>query len=174
MNHNQAGHATRHLVMMGVAGVGKTTVACQLAGRLGYELVEGDDIHPSANVTKMANGIPLDDADRMPWLGALAERIRERDRGGTSTVVTCSALRRRYRDVLRRGADTVYFVHLVGKQKALLARMVHREHFMPPALLQSQFDTLEPLEDDEAGVRVETSGTPETVVAAVLHKLALS
>lgn len=164
----------RHLVVMGVAGVGKTTVAHQLAERLGYELVEGDDLHPPANVTKMAAGMPLDDADRMPWLRALAERIREGDRGGRSTVVTCSALRRRYRDVLRRGADTVYFVHLIGHQKTLLERMERRRHFMPPALLQSQFDTLEPLEDDEAGVRLETSGPPEAVVVAVLHKLALS
>jgi gluconokinase len=162
---------SRHLVVMGVSGVGKTTVAKLLAGRLGYEFAEGDDFHPPANVEKMSTGIPLDDEDRMPWLGALADWTRQQHAAGVSTVVTCSALRRRYRDVLRQGAPGTYFVHLVGAQSMLLERMGRRQHFMPPSLLQSQFDALEPLEPDEAGTAVEVTDPPERIVDKVVDEL---
>jgi gluconokinase len=164
----------RHLVVMGVSGVGKTTVAVQLARRLQYEFAEADDFHPPENVEKMSAGIPLDDKDRMPWLRSLAAWTREQHEAGQSTVMTCSALRRRYRDVLRDGAADTYFVHLVGDQALLLQRMGKREHFMPPALLQSQFDALEPLQPDEQGVVVEVTEPPERIVDKVVDELGLS
>jgi gluconokinase len=163
----------QHLVVMGVSGVGKTTVARQLSVRLELEFAEGDDFHPPANIAKMSAGVPLDDADRLPWLRALAGWVRERHRAGASTVMTCSALRRRYRDVLREGADNTYFVHLVGDRAMLLERMSGRQHFMPPALLTSQFDALEPLERDEAGVSVEVTDPPERIVQKVVDQLGL-
>jgi gluconokinase len=163
----------RHLVVMGVSGVGKSTVAKQLAARLGYEFAEGDDFHPPANIAKMSAGKPLDDADRLPWLRSLAGWAGDRHRDGTSTVMTCSALRRRYRDVLREGADNTYFVHLVGDRAMLLERMSGRQHFMPPALLKSQFDALEPLEPDEAGVSVDVTDPPEEIVEKVVARLGL-
>jgi gluconokinase len=166
--------APRHLVVMGVAGVGKTTVAVQLARRLGYEFAEGDDFHPPENVEKMSAGVPLDDADRMPWLRALADWMRAKHEQGISTIMTCSALRRGYRDVLREGAPGTYFVHLVGDQALLLDRMAKREHFMPPALLQSQFDALEPLGPDEEGVVVEVTDPPERIVDKVVEGLGLT
>jgi gluconokinase len=161
----------RHLVVMGVSGVGKTTVAKQLAVRLGYEFAEGDDFHPPANIAKMSAGTPLEDADRLPWLRRLADWVRARHRDGTSTVMTCSALRRRYRDVLREGAANTYFVHLVGDRGLLLERMAGRRHFMPPALLTSQFEALEPLGPDESGVAVEVTDPPEKIVQKVVAQL---
>lgn len=163
-----------HLVVMGVSGVGKTTVAKQLAVRLDYEFAEGDDFHPPANVAKMSAGTPLEDSDRLPWLRSLADWVGERHREGTSTVITCSALRRRYRDVLREGADNTVFVHLVGDRALLLERMSGRQHFMPPALLTSQFDALEPLQADEAGVSVEVTEPPEEIVEEVVSRLGLA
>ncbi len=163
----------RHLVVMGVSGVGKTTVAKLLASRLGYEFAEGDAFHPPENVEKMSAGTPLGDEDRMPWLRSLAEWMGQKHEAGTSTVVTCSALRRRYRDVLHGGAPGVSFVHLVGEQSMLLDRMGKREHFMPPALLQSQFDALEPLEADEEGVVVDVTEPPERIVDKVIDERGL-
>jgi gluconokinase len=161
----------QHIVVMGVSGVGKTTVGERLASRLGHEFAEGDDFHPQANVDKMSAGVPLDDEDRLPWLRALAAWMRDRHRDGGPTVVTCSALRRRYRDVLREGVAEVFFVHLVGDIALLRQRMGGREHFMPPALLQSQFDTLEPLAGDEAGTSVEVTDAPERTVETVLARM---
>lgn len=163
--------APRHLVVMGVSGVGKTTVAEQLAVRLDYEFAEGDDYHPPANIEKMSAGTPLDDEDRIPWLRVLADWVRERHQDGRSTVMTCSALRRRYRDVLREGAADTFFVHLVGEQALLLERMAGRRHFMPPTLLQSQFATLEALEDDELGLTVEVTDPPARIVEKVVVAL---
>ena len=163
----------RHLVVMGVSGVGKTTVAEQLAVRLEYEFAEGDDFHPPANIDKMSSGVALDDEDRWPWLRALADWVRERHQQGVSTVMTCSALRRSYRDVLREGAVNTFFVHLTGEQALLLERMAGRKHFMPPALLQSQFATLEGLEPDEPGITVDVTDPPERIVAKVVDDLAL-
>lgn len=164
--------SVRHLVVMGVSGSGKTTVAKGLAARLGYEFAEGDDFHPPENVEKMSAGVPLDDADREPWLRGLAAWLRERDERGEATVMTCSALRRRYRDVIRAAADGTCFVHLDVDRDRLLQRMSGREHFMPASLLQSQLDALEPLEPDEDGLVVEVTDQPaDRVVDEVADRL---
>ena len=135
-------------VVMGVSGSGKSTVGAALAQRLRMPYADADDLHPEGNVAKMAAGHPLTDADRLPWLGRLAGWIREHDSAGRPTLMSCSALRRTYREVLRSGADDVVFVHLTGDKGLLLERMDAREHFMPPSLLESQLDTLEPLHPD--------------------------
>jgi len=161
-----------HVVVMGVSSTGKTTVARGLAEQLGARFVEGDELHPQANIDKMAAGTPLTDEDRWPWLEAIAERTREVAAQGGSTVVTCSALRRAYRDVLRTAAEDTFFVHLHGTFNLLAQRMHERQgHFMPPALLQSQFETLEPLEDDERGALVDVTPPPEVVVQHALDAL---
>ncbi len=153
---------------MGVSGTGKSTVAAALADQLGWELVEGDDLHPPSNVEKMTAGEPLTDADRAPWLERVRERAVQLTDGGESSVITCSALRRSYRDALRAGAASMFFVHLAGNEDVLARRMAGREgHFMPTGLLRSQLDTLEPLEGDEDGVQVDVAGTVEDVVAVV-------
>jgi gluconokinase len=158
-----------HVVVMGVSGTGKTTVGEQLAEELGCEFVEGDQLHPSRNIDKMSKGIPLTDEDRWPWLQAIAERVAVRDHEGISTVVTCSALKRSYRDVLRDAAPT-FFVHLHAPYDVLEARMQHRtKHFMPTGLLTSQFDTLEELGDDEAGAVVDVSPPLDEVVEEAVN-----
>lgn len=141
------------LVIMGVAGTGKTTVMDALADRLGWPTAEGDEFHPPANVEKMRLGEPLGDADRWPWLESIAAWIGERERAGESALVTCSALRRAYRDLLRRGHPSVRFVHLVAPRSVLEERMRHRSgHYMPVSLLTSQLESLEPLAPDEPGI----------------------
>jgi len=141
------------IVLMGVAGSGKTTVAGLLADRLGCVRAEADDFHPAANVAKMASGIPLDDDDRRPWLAAIGVWIGQQERAGRTAVVTCSALKRAYRDV-----------HLTGTPELLAARMAGRKgHFMPPALLDSQLATLEPLAPDELGIALDVRQPPEVV-----------
>jgi len=162
-----------HLVVMGVTGTGKSTLAQALAQRLGWPFAEGDDLHPSANVAKMAAGIPLEDADRWPWLDTIAAWTTERALEDHSTIVTCSALRRAHRDRLRAAAAGTLFVHLVGSRELLAERMAGRAgHFMPSSLLASQLETLEPLEADEPGVVVDVSGTVDAMVAQVLEFLA--
>lgn len=161
-----------HLVVMGVSGAGKSTVAVRLAARLGRPMAEGDDFHPASNIAAMAAGRPLTDADRAPWLAAIRAWITEQDEAGRSTVVTCSALRHAYRDRLREGPGRVRFVHLVAAEPALATRLTERPgHFMPASLLDSQLDTLEPLEPDEDGVVVATTGSPDETVRAVLDAL---
>ena len=152
------------IVLMGVAGSGKTTVAGLLADRLGCVRAEADDFHPAANVAKMASGIPLDDDDRRPWLAAIGVWIGQQERAGRTAVVTCSALKRAYRDVLRAASPHVVFVHLTGTPELLAARMAGRKgHFMPPALLDSQLATLEPLAPDELGIALDVRQPPEVV-----------
>jgi len=163
---------TRHLVVMGVSGVGKTTVAETLADVLGAEFAEGDLFHPEANITKMSSGAPLADADRWPWLEALAAWTRERRSDGVSTVVACSALRRAYRDVLRRDVPETFFLHLSGEPELVRDRMRARRHFMPPDLLQSQFDTLEPLGPDEKGMVVDVAHPVRDIVDRAVAALA--
>ncbi|MGH3385815.1 MAG: gluconokinase [Nocardioidaceae bacterium] len=163
--------ATQHIVVMGVSGSGKSVVGVPLAERLGYELAEGDDFHPAANIAKMSDGVPLTDEDRWPWLRALADWTRERGATGRSTVLTCSALRRRYRDVLRAGAADTVFVHLAGDKALLLQRMQHRDHFFPPTLLDSQLETLEAIADDENGVVVDIAAPVDEIVADLVHRL---
>lgn len=163
-----------HLVIMGVAGCGKTTVARILAGRLGWPMAEADDFHPPLNIAKMASGTPLTDEDRWPWLRAIRNWTTRQDQAGKSTVVTCSALKRVYRDVLREAEGRVRFVHLNGSADLIGDRLERRTgHFMPPTLLPSQFEILEPLGDDEDGVRIDVSASPEEVAEAVLRQLDL-
>lgn len=159
---------------MGVSGTGKTSVAVEVAQRLGWMYVEGDDLHPPANVAKMSAGTPLGDADRAPWLSALAAVIAGHHRDGVDSVLTCSALRRAYRDVLRSGTPTgsVSFVHLTAPAEVLRDRMEGRAHFMPASLLQSQLATLEPLGEDEDGLVVDVSRPLPEVVDEVLAGLA--
>jgi gluconokinase len=160
------------VVVMGVSGSGKTTVAVELARRLGWEFAEGDDHHPRANVEKMRAGVPLDDADREPWLRALARWIGEREQAGTSCVLTCSALKRSYRDLLREGNDAVWFVHVDVPEAVLTERLAARKgHYMPASLLGSQLATLEPLAADEPGVTVPGTGDAGEVVETVLAAL---
>ena len=159
---------------MGVTGVGKSAVGAAVAERLGWDFVEGDDLHPPANVAKMASGRPLTDEDRAPWLERVRDQAAERAATGRSTVITCSALRRDYRDVLRTGTGPMFFVHLVGTEELLRHRLSGREHpFMPAALLRSQLTALEPLEPDEDGVTVDVSGTLPEVVGRALAPLTL-
>ena len=165
---------TTSIVVMGVSGSGKSTVAEGLVHRLGWEFAEGDDFHPPENVAKMRSGRPLTDADRWGWLETLAEWARERDQAGEPTIMTCSALRRTYRDVLRKGGEGTFFVHLVGDKGLLLQRMEARERFMPPTLLESQLDTLEPLQPDEEGMVLDVAQPPELIAAMVLARLGLT
>jgi gluconokinase len=162
-------HDGRHrvIVVMGVSGSGKSTVGRALSRRLGVEYAEADDFHPAANIAKMAAGHPLDDADRAPWLDALGAWIKDRgDRGG---VVTCSALKRRYRDRLRDAAPDLFFVHLDGSPEVIAGRLAARPgHFMPPALLRSQLDALEPLGSDEAGAVIDIGDDAEHVIGRAL------
>jgi len=158
------------LVVMGVSGTGKSTVARSLADALGWPMEEGDDLHPEANVDKMEQGIPLTDDDRWPWLDRVGEWIDAQGRKGEPGIVTCSALKRAYRDRLRR--PNVTFVHLAGTRETIGRRMAARSgHFMPLSLLESQLDTLEPPGPDEQVITVDLGGTPEEEVAVVLHAL---
>lgn len=160
-----------HVVVMGVSATGKTSVAERLAEELGWPFEEGDDHHPQSNVDKMAAGVPLDDDDRRPWLEALAGLLAREHAAGRSSVLTCSALRRSYRDILRSEVpeDLIFFVHLAADFDVLRDRMALRQrHFMPTSLLQSQFDTLEPLEPDERGVLVDVTPPLDQVVARAL------
>ena len=161
-----------HLVLMGVAGCGKTTAAINLHNALGRPVAEADDFHPEANIAKMSRGAPLTDEDRRPWLESLRAWMSEQADRGTRTIVTCSALKRSYRDLLVGAHGRVFFIHLVADEEALRERMEHREgHFMPSALLPSQFADLEPLADDEDGVTVTSRPTPEQTLEAILAAL---
>jgi len=166
--------APLHLVFMGVSGSGKSTVARAVQQELGWEYAEGDDFHPPANVAKMREGTPLTDADRWGWLESLAGWTAERDAKGEPTIIACSALRRAYRDVLRRGGEGTFFVHCTGDKHMILERMSAREHFMPPSLLESQLDILEPLELDEQGMDVDPALAVDLIVAQVLDRIGLA
>ncbi|WP_299446326.1 gluconokinase [uncultured Phycicoccus sp.] len=156
---------TRHVVVMGVSGSGKSTVARGVAEALGVVFADADDFHPSANVAKMTAGTPLTDVDRGPWLEDLAAWMAEQAGRGRSTVLACSALRRSYRDVLRHGPPSVQFVHLDGPAEVIAARLSGRsEHFMPRSLLESQIAAVEPLEPDEDGVVLDVRLDPGTLV----------
>ncbi|MGP1673989.1 MAG: gluconokinase [Candidatus Limnocylindrales bacterium] len=164
----------KHVVIMGVAGSGKTAVAEALARLLEWSFIEGDAVHPPANIAKMSAGIALTDADRGPWLAALAAMTAEHDARGISTVVACSALRRSYRDILRSGVPDgeTFFIHLDAAPDVLAQRMRDRSHFMPPELLESQLRTLEPLETDELGVTIDVTRPLDQVVAEARASIA--
>lgn len=158
-------------VVMGVSGCGKSTVGQALAQELGVPFVEGDQFHPAANVAKMSAGMPLDDADRAGWLLALKAQIREARERGTGLVLSCSALKRRYRDLLRQGDPALRFAHLDGPRELIAARMQARAgHYMPPALLDSQLRDLEALQSDEAGVLLDIGSAPGQQVARILGR----
>ncbi len=155
------------VVVMGVAGSGKSTVGTALATRLDVTYGEGDDFHSQANVDKMSSGQPLDDADRAPWLAAIGLWLREHEEEGA--VMSCSALRRRYRDVLVYAAAPTTFLHVTGDRPLLEGRLLGRRgHFMSAAMLSSQLDTLEPLEPDEPGVAFDGHLPVDSIVAAFL------
>ncbi|MCB8840568.1 gluconokinase [Aurantimonas sp. VKM B-3413] len=165
---------TMALVVMGPSGVGKTTTAEGLAAHLGWPFAEADQFHPPANIEKMTSGTPLNDEDRAPWLAAIRDWITCEAESGRSTVLTCSALKRRYRDVLREAHARVRFVSLVADPELVAGRLAHRKgHFMPASLLKSQFADFEPLQPDEDGVNVTVSMPPEEVVATVLKDLGI-
>ena len=159
------------IVVMGVAGCGKSTVGAALARALGARFLDGDDYHPRANVEKMASGTPLTDADRWPWLDRLAGEIAALRASGVATVTGCSALRRIYRDRLA-ARGPVHFVHLSGDFELIAGRMAARAgHFMPRVLLESQFATLEPLASDEPGLTLDVDAPVTELVARVLAAL---
>ena len=161
------------IVVMGVAGSGKTTIASGLAETLGVPFVEGDSLHPPANVKKMAAGIPLTDEDRWPWLEAIGDRMEVERVTGHGVVVSCSALRHAYRDCLRKQVrGTVQFILLDGSRELIGDRMQKRKgHFMPPALLDSQFATLEKPTPDEHAVVLDISHTVPALLAEAVHSV---
>ena len=154
---------TSPIVVMGVSGSGKSTVGAALAQRLRVPFADADDFHPPANIAKMTAGQPLDDDDRYPWLEAIGTWLAERcDSGG---VMSCSALRRKYRDQLRRHCQDVEFLHLAGTPEVIGKRQASRPgHFMPASLLQSQFATLEPLDADERGIAIDVDQNIDAIV----------
>ena len=163
------------VVVMGVSGSGKTTLAEGIAQHLHWRFREGDELHPRANVEKMSRGEPLTDEDRWPWLDAIGQWIDAREQAGESAVLTCSALRRAYRDHLRSGRPGVRFCHVVASDETIRERLEHRRgHYMPASLLPSQLATLEALGDDEPGVTVSAEGDPGHVLAEALRALGLS
>ncbi|MEM9431730.1 MAG: gluconokinase [Pseudomonadota bacterium] len=154
-------------VLMGVSGCGKTTVGEALAARTGLAFVDGDTLHPAANIAKMARGEPLDDADRAPWLGDVGAALAASE---GPMAIGCSALKRRYRDLIRaRAGGAVHFLHLDAPRAVLAVRVASREgHFMPPSLLDSQFAALEPLGPDEDGARIDIDQPFDGVVDAAV------
>jgi gluconokinase len=160
------------IVVMGVAGSGKTTIGEKLAERLGWPYEDGDKFHPKGNVEKMSAGHPLTDDDRWPWLQAIADEIDRVCRQGNHVVIGCSALKRAYRDVLVHGRDDVRIVYLDGTRELIARRLKARKgHFMPPTLLESQFNTLQPPAPDEHPVVVSIDASVEKIVDDIVRKL---
>jgi gluconokinase len=175
MEASRAGQEPDLVVVMGVAGSGKTTVAKGIAVSMNWLFAEGDAFHPEANVEKMHSGVPLTDEDRWPWLRLIGDWMSEQEEAGVSAVITCSALRRVYRDLLRENRPAVRFCHMTPAEAEIADRLEHRAgHYMPPSLLPSQLATLEPLEPDEPGVTVSGQGSQTEVLDRVLHALDLT
>ena len=159
-------------VVMGVSGSGKTTVAVQLSAALGCQFQEGDDLHPPENVEKMHAGTPLTDADRLPWLRKIAEEIDGWRARGESGVLTCSALKRSYRDIIIGDRAGVTLIYLKGSRGLIHRRMAaRRAHFMPVAMLDSQFATLQEPRPDEHPITVDVGGSPIEIVTEIVHQL---
>lgn len=166
--------SARAVIVMGPSGTGKTTVGEGLSRRLFWPYVESDTFHPSRNIAKMSAGEPLTDADRQPWLEAIRDHVAERLAADISVIAACSALKRAYRDTLR-GAGEVVFLSLIADIDVIARRMEGRAgHFMPKSLLQSQFDTLEPLQPDEAGATVSVEQPPDDVLTEAIERLGLT
>lgn len=166
--------APQAIVVMGVSGSGKTTIGVALARRLGWDFEEGDSLHPASNVAKMASGHPLTDEDRWPWLRRIGDWLDREQRSGRSGVVSCSALKRGYRDLLRDGRPQLRFLHLSGTPDLIGSRIQYRRgHFMPAGLLDSQLASLEPLGAGEPAVTVAIGGSPAQIVTAALAALGL-
>ncbi|MFG1925503.1 gluconokinase [Cryptosporangium sp. NPDC048952] len=158
------------VVVMGVTGCGKSTVGKLLADKLGVDFAEGDDLHPPENIAKMTAGHPLTDEDRWPWLARIADWLA--DHAADGGVIPCSSLKRSYRDRLRQGAPDVWFLHVDVDRDTIVKRVSERKgHFMPATLVDSQFATLEPLADDEAGAPIDGTQTPEEIVEDALRRL---
>jgi gluconokinase len=161
------------LIVMGVSGSGKSTIASRLAERLGWTFEDGDRFHPASNVAKMSAGHPLTDEDRWPWLKAIADEIERVCQAGGHLVIACSALKRAYRDVLAGDRDDVRFVFLDGTLALIADRLSRRKgHFMPPGLLDSQFKTLEPPQADEHAITVSIDAAVETIVDNIAARIA--
>jgi gluconokinase len=159
---------------MGVSGCGKSEIGQRLATALDLPFLEGDSFHSPANVAKMAAGTPLTDDDRAGWLLTLQEQIRQATAQGRGLVLSCSSLKRRYRDLLRAGNPALCFAHLCGPRSVIAERMAARVgHYMPPSLLDSQLRDLEPLQPDEAGVVLDLSQPPQQLVDAILQSQGL-
>ncbi|WP_229210021.1 gluconokinase [Duganella sp. Root1480D1] len=159
-------------VVMGVSGAGKSEIGARLAAELGVPFLEGDSFHPAENVTKMSAGIPLNDGDRAGWLQALRDEISAARERGEGLVLSCSSLKRRYRNLLRSGDPELRFAHLHGEREVLEQRMRTRPgHYMPASLLDSQLRDLEPLQADEAGVRLDLTQSPQQLVNTILQTL---
>jgi gluconokinase len=162
------------IVLMGVAGSGKSSVMAALERQLGWPTLEGDALHPPANVRKMAAGIPLSDEDRIPWLQSIGRWIGEREAARSSSIVTCSALRRAYRELVRKRHPSLWFVHLVAPPETLEKRIEAREgHYMPASMLGSQLETLEPLERGEPGSTIDATPPPEAIADRIIEMLRL-
>jgi gluconokinase len=162
------------LVVMGVSGSGKTTVATAVAQRLGWEFAEGDALHSELNIEKMKAGRPLTDADRQEWLAGISEWVDQRLERGENGVITCSALKRAYRDVINRRGSGVVFVFLAGGKETTRARVAARQgHFMPASLIDSQFDDLEEPGSDEPVIRIDAGPAPSVIAERVLRELGL-
>ena len=164
--------APLHVVVMGVSGCGKSTLGQAIAQRLSVSFIEGDSLHPPRNVELMAAGTPLTDADRADWLVGIAQRLNQAAAAGRGLVVSCSALKRRYREVLRSGAPDLRFVHLYGSLAVLRRRLDERRgHYMPASLLDSQLATLEPPEPDEAALTLDIAQPADCITEATLRWL---
>ncbi len=163
-------HKQTRWVVMGVSGCGKSSIGLQLASALEVPFLEGDSYHSYANVAKMTAGVPLTDADRADWLLALHNEIRDARLRSSGLVLSCSSLKRRYRDLLRSADPELRFAHLAGPRSLIATRMAARkDHYMPTALLDSQLATLEPLQDDEAGIVLDIAEAPEALVRQILQ-----
>jgi gluconokinase len=159
-------------VVIGVSGTGKTTVARLLAEKLDLPFTDADDLHPPHNIAKMSAGIPLDDADRRPWLESVGDLLCRRAAAGTGCVVACSALKRRYRDALRAACPSIFFLQLTIDHETLAQRLADRTgHFMPPSLLDSQLAELEPLQSDEHGASLDGRPAQDVVAANAVELL---
>jgi gluconokinase len=159
------------LILMGVSGAGKSTIGQRLAQELGWPYYEGDDFHPQANIEKMSKGIALTDADRIPWLDALAQLMQTLTMKAQSAIITCSALKRTYRERLSKSTTMVHFVYLKGSFDLFQERLkIRRGHFMKPELLRSQFDTLEEPED---ALIVDMTQTPGEIVSHIRQEFSL-